>query len=231
METIATQMSFLRKDYLREHERYHTGERPFQCDICKKTYKRKSHLLQHGKYHSEEKPFQCSICAKPFAFKSDLKKHTRIHTGEKPFKCDLCIKVFAHSNNLAAHKRTHTGEKPFQCLICKSFFSRKDNRDRHERNHAREEPFCSDYHLRLFKRSLQNLSDPVTYAEFYFSTNTFTNNTTSSVTLTKIQECITIFGSKEQLLLYFNLGLLTTKYFGYYTDIPTLHFILFTLFY
>ena len=223
--------SFVRKDYLREHEKNHSGERPYQCEVCKKTYKRKFHLKQHGRYHSGEKPFQCSLCDKSFAYKSDLVKHTRIHSGDKPFKCDTCNKVFATSSNLASHRRTHSGEKQYQCHICKKCFSRKYNREKHERIHAREKQFPRDHTLSSFLQSLQTLSEPVTYQDFYFCFDTCPiTRTTSQLTLTKILEPITIFSCNEQLFQYLNLGWCKTKYMGYYTHIPTLKFILFSLY-
>jgi len=42
--------------------------------------------------HSGENPFECNICFKRFPKKTDLEGHMRSHTGEKPFACSGCNK-------------------------------------------------------------------------------------------------------------------------------------------
>ena len=65
-----------------------------------------------GGVHTGERPFHCKHCDKSFSRPDNLKAHQRIHTGEKPFQCKHCDKSFSRSSTLKTHQRIHTGENP-----------------------------------------------------------------------------------------------------------------------
>ena len=44
--------------------------------------------------HTNEKPYECDVCERSFCHSNALKDHKRIHTNEKPYECDVCEKRF-----------------------------------------------------------------------------------------------------------------------------------------
>ena len=127
-----------------QHKQTHTGEKPYECDVCEQTFSSKLDMTIHKRTHTGEKPYECDVCGKKFSLKSSLVAHKRIHTGERPYECDLCEKKFSEKSNLARHKRTHTGEKPNECEVCEKKFYRKSHLTRHKRPHTGEKPYECD---------------------------------------------------------------------------------------
>ncbi|KAJ0006439.1 hypothetical protein NQD34_013712 [Periophthalmus magnuspinnatus] len=118
------------------HKRTHTGEKPYSCSVCNTRYTSSSNLKSHMRSHSGEKPYSCSICNSWFTSSSNLKRHMGSHSGEKPFGCSNCEKTFARKSHLEVHMRTHTGEKPFSCSVCNARFALNAHLKSHMRCHT-----------------------------------------------------------------------------------------------
>ena len=97
---------FRTREELKIHMNSHNGIKKLAknpCSVCGKTVW-ESYMATHMRMHSGEKPYECNICFKRFPKKQNLEGHMRSHTGEKPFACSGCDKRFALYSNMVTHK-------------------------------------------------------------------------------------------------------------------------------
>lgn len=130
---------------MERHLKTHTGEKPFECELCHKRFSRRDKLNMHSRSHTGEKPHKCKLCPYAAADSSSLKKHLRIHYDERPFKCQICPYASRNSSQLTVHLRSHTGDAPFQCQQCDAKFKINSDLKRHVRIHSGEKPYKCDF--------------------------------------------------------------------------------------
>ncbi|XP_040072405.1 zinc finger protein 572-like, partial [Ixodes scapularis] len=109
-------------------------EGTYHCKFCSYSSHHLGHINQHERTHTGEKPFRCSVCKIAFAQIGNLRTHMRIHTGEKPYQCRTCGKEFSQRDNWSRHERTHSGERPYKCEACEKTFKRSQHLSRHQKN-------------------------------------------------------------------------------------------------
>lgn len=51
----------------------------YKCNYCTKQFAKKFYWQQHERSHTGEKPYQCVVCGRAFAQKSNVKKHMSSH--------------------------------------------------------------------------------------------------------------------------------------------------------
>lgn len=146
----------------------HTGEKPFECDVCHRRFREQSDLRKHKKVHdnnhgttvkcsscnrnppSSRHSRKCMSCEKQEAAKIFHTPSTddivpRIDANnKKSFVCKYCDRAFGSSSNLKRHVMIHTGEKPFKCPDCQRPFREMSTLKKHLITHRKQNGFNSN---------------------------------------------------------------------------------------
>ncbi|EIW78739.1 hypothetical protein CONPUDRAFT_60762 [Coniophora puteana RWD-64-598 SS2] len=147
--------SYRKPSRLKEHQRSHTGERPFACTTCHKSYLRESHLQAHVRSHLPDstRPYVCthdSDCQKRFWTSQHLRVHESTHSGTKIYAClePGCDEAFSKHHQLRSHVcdvHAPPGTKPYQCdhPSCSKSFSTNQKLRSHLKMHDDRRYTCS----------------------------------------------------------------------------------------
>lgn len=125
------------KHHLEKHLLTHSEKKPFQCDICNKTFKRKNHMKTHTKLiHENTTMHQCDICNKKLRSKDALVFHLKRHTKEYCIKCEKCGFGFVRMFEYRKHVKVKHGVSNFICNVCGVSCCDKTSLERHIARHA-----------------------------------------------------------------------------------------------
>ena len=139
--------SYKHRDDLKVHLLWHSGQRPYECNVCLKKFYSRKILRRHCSYvHDKVKRyqvqrFQCNICDKRFTNSTSVKRHMYVHSAEKPFKCSVCPKGYTNKALLNQHLVSHSEQKGFPCHVCKRVFNWKYDLKKHSWQHTTERPY------------------------------------------------------------------------------------------
>jgi len=155
---------YKKRHHLKEHERKHTGDMKYACEVCGKRFYIQAHMKRHLYSHTGIKPHVCRWkCGAIFASYGGRMKHERInHYEENPLQseCDICGRPFKNQQQLSKHRMTHLNpeeRKDYRCSYCHIMFDTIKLRERHEERHKDGEVFSCETCGKVFKNE-KNLS-------------------------------------------------------------------------
>lgn len=147
---------FARENDLKTHLWTHAKGKPYQCDLCDRTFTRASRRNNHrNEKHKDGLPTPSGSKGDESSTgstsssgdedepssskkKSQLKKRKRVKKGGEGKKgnvpqCKICQKKFASADRLKAHLKVHSKKKLYPCELCDRTFSQIGSRNRHRR--------------------------------------------------------------------------------------------------
>ncbi|KAH9520343.1 hypothetical protein Btru_060570 [Bulinus truncatus] len=108
------------------------------CEVCQKAFSSNSDLKTHRRTHSGETPFKCDFCDRSFKQRGHRKLHIQVvHTKDMPFKCTECESAFPTRYRFQVHMKRHSGVREYQCAYCdKGYYTLGKLNEHKKKRHA-----------------------------------------------------------------------------------------------
>ncbi|GAB0097503.1 zinc finger protein 354A-like isoform X1 [Sergentomyia squamirostris] len=128
--------SFEKQHYLQRHNRQvHTAARFFcKWEGCIFRTVSRSVLVDHQRTHTGEKPFLCATCNRAFATKASLTSHISQRHRPPTLQCNFCDKIFKVAATLRCHVSRIHMERKIICKICNKKYATKGDLTRHTKD-------------------------------------------------------------------------------------------------
>jgi len=128
--------NFSSKPNLSDHKKkiHGGGQRDKLCRFCSKEFWSATILREHERIHTNEKPYECKLCGRPFRTAGLLRKHVmRTHHNEKRYPCRICGRPFSATGNRKEHERNVHG---IDKIYCPRACGKSFRRNRQMKDHA-----------------------------------------------------------------------------------------------
>uniref|UniRef100_A0A182PD06 C2H2-type domain-containing protein n=1 Tax=Anopheles epiroticus TaxID=199890 RepID=A0A182PD06_9DIPT len=120
-------------------------DKPFQCEICYRTFSTKNRMKEHHKNKYLPLRYQCAICGKMFLKLTQCALHEDSHNIALKVTCDVCGKTFANEVYLTKHKQTMhvdpSSRKKYVCKVCGAQVLSTSYLKVHMQLHAEKDPY------------------------------------------------------------------------------------------
>ena len=119
--------------YRREtHKAVDDQKKAFTCSYCGRNFRKAVQVQQHENTHTGNRPYKCKYCDKTFSWMSERNKHeASVHSSNRPFTCTECPRGFKLKSQLHSHMVTHTKDSKHTCHYCGKFYTLASTLRRH----------------------------------------------------------------------------------------------------
>ena len=150
---------------LKRHNMLHTGEKPFKCSLCDRSFTQPHHRLNHelGHWAVTQNQGQAVVSSSSQAEGGSVSSSlsgSSPENEERVLKCRVCEMTFPNIRTLRGHLTIHDARRRFPCPVCGVRFIREAHCTLHIQTHAVLSqiscPYCGKQVNRVyFQRHLQ----------------------------------------------------------------------------